>query len=120
MIEGTPTPAPRRQRKGPRPKHIPVRTCAVCRDQSTKRALTRIVRQPDGQVVVDLTGRLNGRGTYICDKPNCRDLAANSEVLAKALNATITPELREELRQKIRETTEQVDLAASDDIEVNI
>jgi predicted RNA-binding protein YlxR (DUF448 family) len=118
VIDGTPPPAPKRQRKGPRPKHIPVRTCAVCRDQSTKRALTRIVRQPDGQVIVDLTGRLNGRGTYICDKPKCREIAANSEVLAKALNATITPELREQLRQMSRESTLSVESAATENSEV--
>lgn len=88
-----------KSRKGPRPKHVPIRTCAICREQGTKRGLTRVVRQPDGTVVIDLTGRLNGRGAYICGKPGCWERAASTDVLAKALNVELTPSLRDELRQ---------------------
>ena len=86
-------------RKGPRPKHVPIRTCAICRDKDTKRVLTRIVRQPDGIVVMDPGGRLNGRGAYICDKSSCWDRAASTDVLAKALNVELSQEFRDELRQ---------------------
>ena len=71
----------------------------MCRDRSNKRSLTRIVRQPDGLVAIDPTGRLNGRGTYVCDKQERRSRAANTDALAKALNAEISDELREEIRQ---------------------
>jgi predicted RNA-binding protein YlxR (DUF448 family) len=92
-------PAPKRaSRKGPRPKHVPIRTCVVCREQGTKRGLTRVVRQPDGLIAIDPTGRLNGRGAYLCDKPSCWERAAASPVLAKALNAELSPEFREQLR----------------------
>ena len=86
-------------RKGPRPRHIPIRTCAVCREQGSKRGLTRVVRQPDGTVAIDPSGRLNGRGAYICDKASCWERAASTDVLAKALNVDLTPEFREDLRQ---------------------
>lgn len=91
-------------RKGPRPKHVPVRTCAVCREQGTKRALTRVVRQPDGSVVIDPSGRRNGRGAYICDKPGCWDRAASTDVLAKALNVDLSQQFRDELRQYVLES----------------
>lgn len=96
-------------KKGPRPKHVPVRTCVICRGQSAKRGLVRIVRQPDGLVLIDETGRLNGRGAYLCDKPGCWERAASGEVLAKALKAELTPALREALR---RYAIEHLDEAA--------
>ena len=94
---GTPNVRPK-SRKGTRPRHLPVRSCAVCREQSTKRALTRVVRQPDGSVVIDPSGRLNGRGAYICEKVNCWQKAATTDVLAKALNVELSREFREVLR----------------------
>ena len=98
----TPSTSPGSQgksRKGPRTRHVPVRTCVVCREQGTKRGMTRAVRQPDATVVLDPTGRLNGRGAYICDKPGCWDRAASTDVLAKALNVDLTQDFRDELRQ---------------------
>lgn len=89
----------RKSRKGPRPKHVPIRTCAVCRVQGAKRGFFRVVRQPDGTVAIDLTGRLNGRGAYICDKSGCWEQAASTNVLAKALGVDLTQQFREELRQ---------------------
>jgi predicted RNA-binding protein YlxR (DUF448 family) len=82
-----------------------VRTCVVCREQSTKRQLVRIVRQPDGQVVIDPTGRMNGRGAYLCDRPECWQRAADSEVLARALNTQVTEELRMNLRERAQALT---------------
>ena len=93
-------PNARRKRQGPRPKHVPVRTCVICREQSTKRQLVRIVRQPDGFVVVDSTGRLNGRGAYLCDRPACWQRVAESDALGRALNTQVTEELRQTLRER--------------------
>jgi uncharacterized protein len=86
-------------RKGPRPRHVPIRTCALCREQGAKRGLTRVVRQPDGTVEIDPSGRLNGRGAYICDKPGCWQRAASTDVLAKALNVELSEADRDALRQ---------------------
>ena len=95
-------PAANKGRHGPRPKHVPVRTCVVCREQSTKRQLVRIVRQPVGEVVIDSTGRLNGRGAYLCDRPACWQRAAETDVLARALNTQLSDELRTSLRERAR------------------
>jgi uncharacterized protein len=73
-----------------RPKHIPQRSCVVCREKRDKRQLTRLVRQPDGQVAVDPTGKQNGRGAYLCDQPACWDKALRTDILSKALGAAIT------------------------------
>jgi uncharacterized protein len=75
-----------------------MRTCVVCREHATKRGLLRIVRQPDGIVVVDPSGRLNGRGTYVCDKPACQQKAADTAILVKTLSAPIPDEIRDHLR----------------------
>jgi uncharacterized protein len=76
----------------PRPKHIPQRSCVVCREKQDKRQLSRLVRQPDGQVAVDPTGKQNGRGAYLCHQPDCWDKAVQTDILSKALQTTITQE----------------------------
>ena len=75
-----------------RPRHIPERTCVVCREKKPKSELTRIVRTPDGEVVIDPTGRLNGRGAYLCDNPGDWVEGLTKGRLARALQATISPE----------------------------
>ena len=52
-------------------KKLPQRTCIACRTVGGKRGLIRLVRQPDGTVAVDETGRLPGRGAYLCCKAEC-------------------------------------------------
>ena len=49
-----------------KPDHVPMRTCAICRQVRPKRSMTRIVRGSDGSVAVDPTGKAQGRGTYVC------------------------------------------------------
>ncbi len=62
-----------------------------------KRDLTRVVRTPDGRVVLDPTGRLGGRGAYLCDDPACRAAAVKKGALARALAVPIPGALRAEL-----------------------
>lgn len=78
---------------------MPQRMCIVCRDRSAKRALTRIVRPPEGAVAVDPTGKMNGRGAYLCDDKTCWDKALGGDVLGKALKATIDEQTMNELRE---------------------
>ena len=54
-----------------RPDHQPQRTCAVCRTVRPKREMGRVVRTAEGELVMDPTGRLPGRGTYVCADPAC-------------------------------------------------
>ena len=86
------------------PKHIPQRTCVVCRETNAKRTLTRIVRTAENGVQVDPTGKLNGRGAYLCDRSECWQQAVESDVLDKALRTTLTAEDR----QRLNEARQQV------------
>ena len=80
-------------------KHTPQRTCVGCRTTSAKREFVRIVRTPEGAVDVDLTGKRNGRGAYLCARLACWDQALTKDRLARALRTTISPQAREELRR---------------------
>ncbi len=73
---------------GPRPKHIPQRTCIACRRTDTKRGLIRVVRDAEGRLTVDPTGRQNGRGAYLCHNPACWDAALKRRALERALRIT--------------------------------
>ena len=81
--------------KGRRRKHIPQRTCVACREKKDKRLLTRIVRTPDDGVVIDRTGKRDGRGAYLCEQESCWDRALDGQLLDKALKIEITAEEKE-------------------------
>ncbi len=81
-----------------RRRHVPQRTCVVCRTTGDKRSLTRLVRTPDEGVRIDPTGKRAGRGAYLCDQGSCWERAAASDVLERALRTTLTDEDRARLR----------------------
>ncbi len=65
----------------------------VCREKTDKRRLVRVVRVSDDSVVVDLTGKQNGRGAYICDQPTCWDkLLRDRSILNQALKVAVRDE----------------------------
>lgn len=72
-----------------RRKHVPQRTCVVCRAVHSKRDLVRLVRTPEGQLVVDKTGKQNGRGAYLCHQRSCWEAALTGHQLSKALKMEI-------------------------------
>lgn len=80
-----------------RHRHVPERTCVVCREKAGKRTLTRVVRT-DGGVQIDPTGKLNGRGAYLCERETCWERATMGDALGKALRVTLTAEDRERLK----------------------
>ncbi len=79
----------------------PQRTCLGCRSSKDKKELVRIVRTPEGEVLVDRTGKKNGRGAYICPNPECLKLAMRSKALARALDVEIPEEIYEILTAEI-------------------
>ena len=85
---------PRRQ------KHVPQRTCVVCRDKMDKRELLRIVNNPDEGIIIDLTGKKTGRGAYVCTKTACWDKVVQTSVLNGALRTPIKSEIRERLNNE--------------------
>ena len=83
-----------------RQKHIPQRTCVVCRQKFDKRQLTRMVRTADEGIVVDPSGKRNGRGAYVCAQSVCWEkLLQDSSLLSQALKTKVTPLELEALAQ---------------------
>lgn len=76
----------KKQAYPPQPhRHVPQRTCVACRVTDAKRALVRLVRTDAGRVEVDLSGKRNGRGAYLCRQPACWDLALKRRMLQRTL-----------------------------------
>jgi uncharacterized protein len=73
-------------------KHTPLRTCVACREMRGKRDLIRIVRTPASGVRVDPTGKLTGRGAYLCRKRACWERGLRTQSLSQALKTTLTSE----------------------------
>ena len=72
--------------------------CIACREKYEKRRLTRIVNSPENGVIVDLSGKKNGRGAYLCDQVICWDKAiSETKLLNQALKCELSPEEREAL-----------------------
>jgi predicted RNA-binding protein YlxR (DUF448 family) len=69
--------------------HLPTRTCVACRTWRPKRDLVRLVRTPEGEVRVDNTGKLNGRGAYLCRSDECWTLAERRRAVERALKVSL-------------------------------
>jgi len=80
-------------------KHVPLRTCIACRQIRPKRALLRIVKPPEGAIVVDEKGKAAGRGAYLCRCQRCWQIVLKPGRLEQALRTAVTPEEREALRR---------------------
>lgn len=84
-----------------------MRMCVSCREMQPKKELVRIVRTPEGAVVLDTTGRANGRGAYLCKKSACLEKAIKSRALERALETKIEGETYETLRAQFANYHEQ-------------
>lgn len=87
-----------------RPRRVPQRTCVGCRQIRGKKDLLRIVRDPEGNVHVDPSGRASGRGAYICPSLSCLERAVKTSNLTRALERPVSAELIDFLRQELTET----------------
>lgn len=83
-------------------KKIPLRKCLGCSESKPKRELIRIVKNKDGDIFVDLTGKANGRGAYICNNPNCLEKAIKTNRISKALETDIPSQVYNELLKEIK------------------
>ena len=77
----------------------PERLCMACRVKSGKRELIRIVRTPEKTVMIDRTGKMNGRGAYVCRNPECIAKVRKTGALAKALAVPVPESIFEALMQ---------------------
>lgn len=84
--------------KPKRVKHVPQRTCVGCRTVQAKRQLVRLVRTAEGQVVVDPSGKADGRGAYLHNRRSCWETALDHGGLERALKVTLTEAAKADLR----------------------
>lgn len=82
-------------------KKIPQRKCLGCMETFPKKELIRVVRTPEGDVCIDLKGKMSGRGAYICKKEACLKKAIKSKRIQTNLEVTISDELIESLSKEL-------------------
>ena len=81
-------------------KKIPQRQCMGCRERKDKRDLIRVVRQTNGEVSLDFSGKLNGRGAYVCPEEECLKKARKAKSLERSLEVPIPEEVYDR-REKV-------------------
>lgn len=79
-------------------KQKPERTCIACNTQKEKQELLRVVKSKDGVIEVDLTGKKNGRGAYLCKNEDCLNKLIKSKRLEKSFDTKISDEIYENIR----------------------
>ena len=84
-------------------RHIPQRSCVSCREPRDKRELVRLVRTPEGRVLIDEQGRMPGRGAYLCNDGACWERALDGRSLAGALRTALSADDLDALRRYARE-----------------
>lgn len=84
-------------------KKIPERTCLVTKEKTPKKDLLRVVRNKEGNVLVDPTGKANGRGAYLKKDSSVIEKARQTKILEKALEITIPDSIYDEMLELIKE-----------------
>lgn len=87
-------------------KKIPMRQCVGCGEMKAKKELIRVIKTEE-EVLLDTTGRKNGRGAYICANPECLKKARKSKGLERSLKATIPDEVYENLEKEMSTLAER-------------
>ncbi len=78
-----------------------MRTCLGCNEQRSKKELVRVVRSPEGEVTLDLTGKKNGRGAYICPDVQCLRKARKAKRFERSLSCEIGAEIYDEMEREL-------------------
>ena len=83
-------------------KKIPLRKCTGCGEMKPKKELVRIVKTPEAEIVLDLTGRKNGRGAYICPDAECLKKARKSKRIEKSFGCAIPQEVYDLMEEELK------------------
>lgn len=82
-------------------KKIPERQCLGCNEHKPKKELLRVVRTPEGEILLDFTGKKSGRGAYICRNVGCLKKARKSKRIDRSLNVTIPEEVYDRMESEL-------------------
>lgn len=83
-------------------KKIPLRKCTGCGEMKPKKELVRVVKTPEDEILMDLTGRMNGRGAYICRDVECLKKARKSKRIEKSFQCSIPDEVYDKMEQELK------------------
>lgn len=84
-------------------KKVPMRQCVGCRELRNKKDLMRILKTPDNNVIFDDTGRMNGRGAYICPSVECLKKARRTKAIERSLDISISDEVYDAIERQMSE-----------------
>ena len=87
-------------------KKIPMRRCTGCGEQKPKKELVRVVKTPDGEILLDLTGKASGRGAYICNNAECLKKARKSKRIDRTFEMTNPDEVYKQMEEEISKDDE--------------
>ena len=87
-------------------KKLPQRTCIGCNTQKDKKDLIRIVKNKEGEISLDKTGKAQGRGAYLCDSEECLQKARKSNALSRSFKINVPQETYEALERQLNNDTE--------------
>lgn len=82
-------------------KKIPMRKCTGCNEMKPKKELIRVVKSPDGEISLDLTGKKSGRGAYICREKACLEKARKAKRIEKSLETAIPDSVYDSMANEI-------------------
>ena len=82
-------------------RKIPVRMCTGCGEMKPKKELVRVVKSPQGEISLDLTGKKPGRGAYVCKNVTCLRAARKARRLERAFSCAISPQVYDQMEEEI-------------------
>lgn len=82
-------------------KRVPLRKCTGCQEMKSKKEMLRILRTSEGEIILDATGRKNGRGAYVCCSMACFEKAVKNKGLERSLKVKVPEETYESLKKEI-------------------
>ena len=82
-------------------KKIPMRQCVGCREMKPKRKLIRVIRTSEDEILIDATGKKNGRGAYICPNRECLEKAVKNKGLECSLKISVPQEIYEDFEREM-------------------
>ena len=88
-------------------RKIPLRKCTGCGEMKSKKEMVRVLKTPEDTIVLDATGKKNGRGAYICNSLECLRKAIKSKGLERSLKTAIQKEVYEQLESELNEIADE-------------
>ncbi|BBF42892.1 predicted nucleic-acid-binding protein implicated in transcription termination [Lachnospiraceae bacterium KM106-2] len=82
-------------------RKVPMRQCTGCGEMKDKRLMLRVIKTPEGEIVLDATGKKNGRGAYLCNSMDCFKNAVKTKALERSLKVSIPKDVYEQLEKEL-------------------